>query len=204
MSAGAQSYSSQDGSPNETGIANSFTGEIYASRMVRSWGQSETASSAGGDGGYHIEENGRVRYYPGGICSRIIMNTIQGLYGYWQAGAEGERYMKNNAIYASGGCGGGGGYGEAGYNGSAASYSNHKYHSGDGGKGGDALETPPKATDYNPAYYGYGGLGGGGGGGGGAGGWVWSGASYVVGSGGAGGYGGRGGDGGDGCVLIYY
>ena len=131
-----------------------------------------------------------------------IMNHYHN--GWWE-GDEGAEYRSNGWLQASGGGGGGAGYGQPGFDGSAATYAGGVYRSGNGGKGGDATETPPKATDYNPTYYGYGGLGGGGGGGGGAGGWVlYDTAAYSVGTGGAGGYGGRGGDGGDGCVLIYY
>ena len=78
-----------------------------------------------------------------------------------------------------------------------------------GGDGANATYVPPKATDYNPKYYGYGGMGGAGGGGGGNGGayedtWSSSEKLFITYSGGVGGYGGRGGDGGDGCVLVYY
>lgn len=199
FSGGGQSYSSSNGSASENGIANSITGERYAGRLISSWKPSR--SNRGGDGGYFTAESWGSSYHLAGDAYGYVMDNF---YETWFRGYAGADDNREGWILARGGGGGGGGYGQIGSNGSAASYSDGVYRSGNGGKGGDATETPPKATDYNPAYYGYGGLGGGGGGGGGAGGWVTEGDSSIAGTGGAGGYGGRGGDGGDGCVLIYY
>ena len=74
--------------------------------------------------------------------------------------------------------------------------------SANGGKGADATYVPPKATDYNPKYFGYGGMGGCGGGGGGSAGY--DGQEQTSFTPGTGGYGGKGGDGGDGCIIVYY
>lgn len=202
FSGGGQSYSSSNGSASENGIANSITGERYAGRLVRRWTSDNSATGGGGKGGYRSAESWGSTYHGAGDCLKYIMNHFSDA---WWGGYEGAEYRSNGWLQASGGGGGGAGYGQVGSDGSAATYSGGIYRSGNGGKGGDATETPPKATDYNSAYYGYGGLGGGGGGGGGAGGWVlYDTAEYAVGTGGAGGYGGKGGDGGDGCVLIYY
>ena len=190
---GGQSHSSASGTSSENGITNSITGERYAARLVPSYYANLSNYGSGGNGGaYDADEN---YHSPGNCLQTILNNTIR----FWSGGRSGQSVPN-----AFGGHGGGAGYGQNGSNGSAATYSGGVYLSGDGGKGGDATETPPKATDYNPTYYGYGGLGGGGGGGGGAGGWVTAEYPSVTGTGGAGGYGGRGGDGGDGCVLIYY
>ena len=203
-SGGGQSYSSASGASSDVGIANVITGELYASRLISSWNPDPNnySKGVGGDGGYRSAEYYGSEYHRAVGCYMYIMNHYR--HGWWE-GLEGAEYRSDGWLHASGGGGGGAGYGQDGSDGSAATYSGGVYRSGNGGKGGDATETPPKATDYNPTYYGYGGLGGGGGGGGGAGGWVLNDtAVYSVGTGGAGGYGGRGGDGGDGCVLIYY
>lgn len=202
ISGGGQVYSSASGASSEDGITNSITGERYAGRLVRRWTSDNSATGGGGKGGYRSAESWGSTYHGAGDCLKYIMNHFSDA---WWGGYEGAEYESDGWLHATGGGGGGGGYGQVGSDGSAATYSEGIFHSGNGGKGGDATETPQKATDYNPAYYGYGGLGGGGGGGGGAGGWVlYDTAAYSVGTGGAGGYGGRGGDGGDGCVLIYY
>lgn len=202
LSGGGQNYSSESGAPSEIGIINVFTGDRYAGRLISRRTPGNSEANSGGAGGYRSAEYYGSAYHPAVTCNKYIMDTWL---DDWQGGGEGGEYRSNGWLRASGGGGGGAGYGQNGSSGSAATYSGGVYRSGNGGKGGDATETPPKATDYNPTFYGYGGLGGGGGGGGGAGGWVLSDtAAYSVGTGGAGGYGGRGGDGGDGCVLIYY
>ena len=200
LSGGNQTYSSGIGLSIDNGIFNVITGEKYAGSMFRD--MRGFGDGTGGDGGYRSAESYGSMYHVAQNCREYIMGTYDRL---WWEGLEGAEYRSDGWLHASGGGGGGAGYGQDGSDGSAATYSGGIYRSGNGGKGGDATETPPTATDYNPAYYGYGGLGGGGGGGGGAGGWVLHDtAQYAVGTGGAGGYGGRGGDGGDGCVLIYY
>ena len=200
---GGRFYSSANGSSNDNGIFNNITGEKYAGRLIRRWTSMEglRASGEGGPGGYDTAEIWGSSSHPAGDCHSSIMNQYE---SSWWGGYDGDDFAVDGRIFARGGGGGGGGYGQIGSDGTAASYSGGTYRSGNGGNGGNATRIPPKATDYNPAYYGYGGLGGGGGGGGGAGGWADENFSAVTGIGGAGGYGGQGGDGGDGCVLIYY
>lgn len=200
---GGQFYSTTNGSSNDNGIFNSITGEKYAGRLIHRWSSIAglRAVGEGGQGGYDTAEIWGSSYHPAGDCYGSIMNQYE---DSWWGGYSGDDFAVDGRIYARGGGGGGGGYGQIGSDGTAASYSGGTYRSGNGGNGGNATRIPPKATDYNPAYYGYGGLGGGGGGGGGAGGWADEDFSAVTGIGGAGGYGGQGGDGGDGCVLIYY
>ena len=197
---GNQTFSSGNGSSSANGVFNIINGEQYAGRMIRD--RFGIENGAGGNGGYRTAESYGSNYHDSSSCDEYTMGTNHHM---WWGGDEGAEYRSNGWLHASGGGGGGGGYGQIGSDGSAATYSGGVYRSGNGGKGGDAIKIPPKATDYNPHFYGFGGLGGGGGGGGGAGGWVLHDtAAYAVGTGGAGGYGGQGGDGGDGCVLIYY
>ena len=194
-------YSSADGESSEDGITNTITGDLYAGQMIPSWIESVSAYTNGGNGGYQTVGDSGVLYHEAGSCLKLLFNVML---QSWAGGAQGNGYYSGGYIFASGGGGGGGGYGAAGADGTNAAYFRGDYYSGNGGKGGDATAVPPKATDYNPSFYGYGGCGGGGGGGGGAAGWVVNYTNVHVGAGGAGGYGGKGGDGGDGCVLIYY
>lgn len=212
ISDGLTTHTSEDGQVVEAGHVNFLTGDRYASSFkLPGWKEirrTETGTrfGYGGLGGW-FTDNTKYDYFMysafGCYLMRMSDDFDENQWGvnYWGGGFFGNPYPSNagfqEKFQKGGGCGGGAGIGEDGANGSAASSSK----AGNGGRGGNAIWIPPKATDYNPIYYGYGGHGGGGGGGGGASGYL---ASGTRGTGGTGGYGGRGGDGGDGCVLIYY
>lgn len=204
---GTNTYSSAFGSIPENGVINFFTGEKYAGIFTQILWNEVTdvydAHGVGGDGGYIRKTSEKVYYEAGKDCVLIPYGTSKKSTAY-PAGKYGTPYVRNDAVYASGGMGGGGGAGSKGGDGTPGAYSGGTYRAGNGGKGGDATWIPPKASDYKETYYGYGGHGGGGGGAGGASGWVYNGSDVVLGTGGAGGYGGKGGAGGDGCILIYY
>lgn len=208
-------YSSEDGTSPGSGVANTFTGDIYARP-----GETGASGGTGGSGATAGEEGssgGSVAF--GG-------QTYQGGSGGSSAAATSSASGRS---YSSGGGGGGGacatGRGQNGANGSASQTSyidDEMYKESDiataGGKGG-AGATPAKrsaATIYGSG--GHAGHGGGGGGGNGRG----TTAQYTSGDGvyipliidavydntpvvaGDGGNGGAGGDGAAGCVLIYY
>ena len=223
ISDGVTTYSSEDGAVLRTGYLNLIANEVYALSDFKfyKWGYySETqipmqggvfkiTDGYGGDGGYF-----GTTTYPGETAQRILTLPAKDATYYYGLGQDdyvvfgkkggyGLSYPRSGSITKQAGMPGGGGIGEKdtttanGGDGGDATSSK----AGNGGKGGDATWIPPKATDFNPKYYGYGGHGGGGGGGGGSSGWLQSGTK---GTGGAGGYGGVGGAGGDGCILIYY
>lgn len=217
---GTTTYSSENGAVLPDGYVNPFNGAMFA-RVFTTTGWGENYIGHGGKGGYGDcyssgYQGGGVRRYDDTDCTMLIPTTATFTHGASGASV--------NINLPTGGAGGGGGYGSNGSAGSAGSSTgsgaNEVMHCGNGGKGGDATATPPKATTFNPSYYGYGGHGGGGGGGGGSSGF---GNNYrirvistnplkydeyqitrIEGTPGTGGYGGQGGDGGDGCVIIYY
>ena len=211
FSDGVNTYTSEDGTVLAAGHTNFLNGERYALKFsLQGWKErrddpSGTTYYGHGGGGGNFTGNTLVKYV-GGIGGAAFLSRDtddwQLNVHYWTSSSFGHPYPDTwsnvqATFQKGGGCGGGSGIGEQGKNGSNASSSK----AGNGGDGGNALWVPPKATDYNPKYYGYGGHGGGGGGGGGASGYLTSGTK---GTGGKGGYGGVGGDGGDGCILIYY
>lgn len=211
FSDGVNTYSSENGEVLAAGYSNFLTGERYALKFslpgwkeLRDDESRNTYYGKGGRGGW-FTGNTLVKYIHGiGGSAYLSRNTDDWQLNvhYWTSSSFGHPYPDTwsnvqATFQKGGGCGGGSGIGEQGQAGSNASSNK----AGDGGNGGNALWIPPKATDYNPKYYGYGGHGGGGGGGGGASGYLTNGIS---GTGGKGGYGGCGGDGGDGCILIYY
>ena len=218
ISDGVITYTSDDGESLPNGHINFLTGEKYAYQFklpgwkeIRKLPDSEftpaiTRFGYGAAGGY-FTDNTKYSYFMNHGGSAYLMHKATSLeelqyhVNYWDEGSFGNPYPSNagfqDHFQKGGGCGGGGAVGEDGQNGTAATSSK----AGNGGRGGNATWIPPKATDYNPLYYGYGGHGGCGGGGGGASGYL---SSGTRGTGGIGGYGGRSGDGGDGCILIYY
>lgn len=214
---GTNSYTSANGVIPDSGYVNPFNGDAFAKVFTTTgWGTGKIG--VGGKGGYvDTYSPGRQAaligiYYENTDCQMLVPTTRS-----WTHGSSGTTWIDDGGA----GAGGGGGYGSNGSNGgngkTTGSGRSAKIYGGNGGKGGDATQTPPKATTYNPKYFGYGGHGGGGGGGGGSSGacnnhvaeysggqWVEYDITKVNGTPGNGGYGGRGGDGGDGCVIIYY
>ena len=191
------------------GHVNFLTGDKYAgSFKLPGWKELKNPESGimygyGGNGGFFLD-NTRHAYYTHafGFDSYLEFSYDHTLnVNWWKFGGYGDPYPPNvgfdTEFQKGSGCGGGAGIGANGTRGASATSSK----AGDGGNGGNATWIPPKATDYNPLYYGYGGHGGGGGGAGGASGYL---ASGTHGTGGTGGFGGCGGVGGDGCILIYY
>ena len=206
--AGADTYTSEDGSRSDGGITNSVNGEVYGKKPALSkWGTTvvstpvfgNTSSYAygnGGNGGFVFFQDNTIVTNKGGYCAAYFTSIGQAPGSFAE---KGDDYPKNAlTITNGGGCGGGGGFGEAGKPGGNAT----RTKAGAGGDGGNSVFTPPKATDYDSSHYGWGGYGGGGGGAGGCSGFA--GSSGAQSTGGRGGYGGAGGAGGDGCVLIYY
>lgn len=211
------SYSSASGETTTDGYTNILTGDVLA-RSMPVW---NSESGKGGNGGYTTVGN-----------NRLYKDTVQHkpeeaynfLTGVTYTGGRSGNMKAWGGINVSGGedtrtvaqIGGGGGGAALDENGHPAIKGNPATTDPTkrdellvGGDGADATFIPPKATDYNPKYYGYGGIGGAGGGGGGQGGGyenTWSeSSSFIVGyGGGLGGYGGQGGDGGDGCVVVFY
>lgn len=223
--------SSANGTVRTNGITNQFNGETYASVMLN-WDVlgggvgGNGCSISGSDKQPDFEEaehafNGFTgEVYTGGVSGSAINTGV-----YYQ-----DRDGYDFWLYTGGGGAGGspqistydinGGDAwrerrfnpnlEPGYN----YYNEHVIHVGTPGKYNQSNEqfkfVPPKATEYNPRYFGYGGMGGFGGGGGGAVG-IYSKADsdyhgYVIDkpSKGTGGAGTPGGDGGDGCIIVYY
>lgn len=205
VSDGLHTYSSSSGKVLANGYLNFITNESYAMSnfKFKDWGKVHDAAGVsvlgigyGADGGYFIHQDTLTLTYTG-EKSYYYYNSDDVWTQMGSGGTNGFPYpFPSTIINATGGAAGGAGMGSNGGNGGNASNN----HAGNGGKGGNATWTPPKATTYNPKYYGYGGHGGGGGGGGGSSGWT----NGTPGTGGAGGYGGRGGTGGDGCIIIYY
>lgn len=220
---GIHSYSSADGEPSDAGYLNFIANEIYGGALkFYKWGNlTETqdpmsgttirfGQGYGGDGGNYSwitlpgAQNQTLAQIPGHDAQYYCSLDDADYVVSGKHGGYGLHYPRNSStITSSAGMPGGAGIGEAndtsangGSGGNASSG-----RAGNGGSGGNATWIPPKATDFNPKYYGYGGFGGGGGGAGGSSGWTRSG---TIGTGGTGGYGGVGGDGGDGCILIYY
>lgn len=206
FSNGIDTYTSNSGTVRSKGYINLFNGDVYAKQFVSpGWvvGRSylDEAVGSGGEGGGWIQSQvpqiSGLLPLPAYKCKAIVP-TLEVFNGGYEKDPP-----SSNRPRVWHGRGGGAGYGSDGEPGEDSYKVGSVYHSGNGGKGGDATLIPPKATDYNPKYFGYGGHPGGGGGGGGAPGYI-TGGSDVYGTGGAGGYGGKGGDGGDGCILIYY
>ena len=211
------SYSSASGEVVAAGYTNIVNGDVLA-RSMPTW---NSESGKGGDGGYVTV--GKDKIYEESVQNPAeeVYNFLTGEYfrggrsgrlGAWGSinGIDTDSTRKLNRV---GGGGGGGALNMAGSAATKGSPSITDVTRRDelfvGGNGANATYVPPKATDYNPKYYGYGGMGGAGGGGGGNGGayedtWSSSEKLFVSYHGGVGGYGGRGGDGGDGCVLVYY
>lgn len=210
FSDGTNTYTSQDGESKESGHTNFLSGAKYALKFsLPGWKEQRspldqyTFYGKGGDSGQYTG-NTKQKYLNAGGFSAYVYNIIGDDWetgNYWGSTSSGDPYPNpsdyQTTFQKGGGCGGGSGVGERGEDGKNATSSK----AGDGGNGGNALWIPPKATDYDPQYYGYGGHGGGGGGAGGASGYLSSGTPGTPGSGG---YGGCGGVGGDGCILIYY
>ena len=185
------------GSGTATPYTNILNGDVFAAQMPK-WND---ASGKGGDGGYKtISDSSNptqvTQYQAGGAYNILTGSTLLG--GTSKLGAS------LGGVYQwVGGSGGGAALNANGAPGGDYAYiSGERVISADGGDGADATYTPPKATTYNPKFYGYGGMGGPGGGAGGCGGY--DGAEETTFTGGAGGYGAKGGDGGDGCVLVVY
>lgn len=205
LSGASRTYTSESGASMVDGYQNFFNGDIYAKGFrLGNWMDP-----------LHTDDNGNM-FGQGGRGGFVSVITGAGVLltdgdsltvpyvGSWSGGARGTPYPTSGTMRVSGGLGGGAGVGSAGGNGANARYASSRNYAGNGGTGGNAEWVPPKATDYNAAYYGYGGHGGGGGGGGGSSGYATSVYTSTIGTGGAGGSGGVGGVGGDGCVLIYY
>lgn len=205
------SFSSDSGVNLENGYTNLLNGEVYAGMMIQ-W---NADSGKGGDGEYvtvgseHTYES-ITRYAASTIYDFMTGRTLRsraigqdGAWGSINAGSNGR------SISQLGGGAGGSALDEyGGWHGTIIDTAGLERDL-IGGAGATPTYVPPKATTYNPHYFGYGGMGGPGGGGGGNGGAYedrWSDTSPHVYSypGGTGGKGGKGGDGGDGCVLIYY
>lgn len=185
-------YTTEDGTASDEGIADALTGTVYGAR-----------GAAGLQGG------------AGGTTSQTDLEAMQG-HGYagenagdasGGAGGNGagspSDWIEGNTLYAAGGGGGGaafGSYGGAGGNARCVYGINVLSTGGNGGDGANA------AAPALPAYGCGGGGGNGGGGGGNAGGAYSYGRSAPVhrGTAGSGGAGSRGGDGGNGCAVIYY
>lgn len=204
---GIDTYTSNSGTVRSNGYINLFTGDVYGKQFISpGWvvGRNylDEAVGAGGTGGswvrFQIPQIPGYLPLPSYKCKAIVPSLT-----IYNGGFGKDPSNPLNPPRVGHGRGGGAGYGSDGEPGEDSYSSGDIYHSGNGGNGGNATLTPPKATDYNPKYYGYGGHPGGGGGGGGAPGYI-TGGSDVFGTGGTGGYGGKGGDGGDGCILIYY
>lgn len=198
VTAGGTTYTSEDGTRNNGGVANSITGDIYAKKpALTKWGTSVDTTllnftfnvgyGNGGKGGFVNYSGSQIYANYGGVSQQYFSGQGGGI------ADNGLNYPRSgSSITKGGGCSGGVGFGQSGSVGGNATSSK----AGKGGNGGNAIFTPPKPT------YGWGGYGGGGGGGGGSSGWTNT--SGGRNSGGLGGYGGTGGEGGDGCVLVYY
>lgn len=207
VAAGNDAYTSEDGRTLETGYINILNGAVYARPWeTLNWNQDPIGIPGisgfltvgqGSNGGYTVKVPilNAFTTPPGGQAMDIYNQTHN-------PGSNGANAKQNGSTVAFGGGGGGGACGGTAGNGTNGYVSNGVAHAGNGGKGADAVATPPKATTYDPTYYGYGGHGGYGGGAGGNSGGVAT--NGQTGTGGAGGYGGAGGTGGDGCVVIYY
>lgn len=178
-------YSSDSGVTPQNGIANIFSGEIYATKNV-----------PGVDGGRGREANDYD--FPG-------EPTVYG----WKPGEDGQSDRSEGhapgaatAVWVGvGGHGGGAAYGANGQNGGDGSGRGDSGYGGAGGAGANG------ANGANATVLGGAGAGGNGGGGGGSGGNAYSyrGQAYARGgAGGPGGKGGAGGNGGPGGILIYY
>ncbi|WP_161844394.1 hypothetical protein [Pseudoflavonifractor sp. 524-17] len=178
-------YSSDSGVTPQNGIANIFSGEIYATKNV-----------PGVDGGRGREANDYD--FPG-------EPTVYG----WKPGEDGQSDRSEGhapgaatAVWVGvGGHGGGAAYGSNGQNGGDGSGRGDSGYGGAGGAGANG------ANGANATVLGGAGAGGNGGGGGGSGGNAYSyrGQAYARGgAGGPGGKGGAGGNGGPGGILIYY
>lgn len=172
-------WTSENGATTPYGVANIFTGEIYASAGID--------GQAGGDG---VGQNGN-------------RPTVSYQEETWTAGEKGaDRTFENANNYqvGRGGYGGGAAVGSNGNNGQDAGEYGTAGGGGSGANGRDGADS---------TVYGGGGNGGFGGGGGGIGGWdLWvgrgnnSGSWYTVAGNGAGGKGGLGGKGGNGLLMI--
>lgn len=205
------SFSSSDGTIMANGYTNLLNGEIYAASMPK-W---NAESGKGGDGEYVIVGSARTfesidRKPSSTIYNYITGVTLDGIADGWDRAWAFEPGATTRQISQIGAGVGGwafDSYGEVWPKDITDTAGQTRPLIG--GDGCTPTYVPPKATTYNPHYFGYGGMGGPGGGGGGNGGAYedrWSDTSPHVYSypGGTGGKGGKGGDGGDGCVLIYY
>lgn len=180
-------YSSDDGEESASGVANIFTGVVYALP-----GGAGIAGAAGGHGETGGTDAGSVTY-----------NGTT-----WRGGSAGARENGWKSGYAYGGGGGGAAAGQNGGDGAGGETERNQGHGynegGNGGRGGNAADRAAETQ------FGQGGLGGHGGGGGGGGGGATGdsdgsgGYYYFPGSGGKAGSGGKGGKGGKGCIILYY
>lgn len=189
------SFSSADGEVKANGYMNLITGDVYAATMPK-WNDE---SGKGGSGGYVVISGTPGSQPPSSVVVRYpgesVYNFMTGETSY--PGALGTNRSDGGYVTVISGSGGGAALNDNGEDGS----SHPEYYTG--GYGAYGTYYPPKATLYNPKYYGYGGMGGVGGGGGGSSGYDEDGYGSP-GIGGVGGRSGIGGEGGDGCVLIYY
>lgn len=176
------SWSSENGAVTIYGVANIFTGEVYATKGNETGQPGAAGGSRRGGTGYgeSLTYNGRT--YEGGA-----------------PGADSATYYGHQGF---GGSGGGAAVGAAGSAGTAGTAGENKGHGRSRAGNGGAGATAAARTDV-PSGYGVGGNGGHGGGGGGGGGTsVGSYASWPYSSGGAGGAGGPGGAGSPGLLMI--
>lgn len=211
ISGGGNTYSSESGVVFPSGYLNFMTGDLYAKKFVSvPWNEDDHldpiigwydgSTGRGGDSSFEAYSQSIAQRKPAKSCFMVIPETKV----FWRGNNGAITRGSSGGWIADGGSGGGAGYGQDGFPGTNASHTSNKAYPGNGGNGGNATAIPPKATDYNPLFYGYGGHPGGGGGAGGSTGVIATGWPYATATPGTGGYGGQGGDGGDGCVLIYY
>lgn len=169
-------WTSANGTVTPYGVANIFSGEIYAQR-----GDLDGIAGGGGNPGGSAITFGGQTWYPGAT------------------GASGSYWYNREEVYGNGGQGGGAAVGSNGTDGT--SYDGEYGHPiiyGTGGKGADAI------AGTNATQYGKGGNGGHGAGGGGIGGYYHESSGWIgYAACGAGGIGGDGGKGGDGLLMIY-
>lgn len=174
-------WSSSNGASMPYGVANIFTGEIYATRG--------TESGVNGGAGSSNTEQGPAIVFDGQT---------------WTSGAKGANASLSGA-YGEGGYGGGAAVGKNGNDGlSGRTESSSAGRQGYGGKGGDGANAIERTASR---VYGGGGNGGHGGGGAGIGGKGQdssaAGGTVSIASNGHGGKGGLGGNGGPGLIIIY-
>ena len=191
-------YTSADGTVRARGVANPFTGDVYAAPG--------TTGTDGGKGGNGAKWDAESETIPRSDYGEDVGSGTGGTPGTHAGGIIVSATHVSGTI-ATGGAGGGASANTNGGNGVDGHYretSTHSYYAG--GKGGDgATPTRPAAA----TVYGSGGHGGHGGGGGGGNGAVASTESYdrdpqYTTQTAIGGNGGPGGNAAAGCVVIYY